>query len=129
MEDISTYSSDTSGWKRAFYGCLITGLVLLVVAILAIVFGAKQFVKYGISSDITEYISIVEKSDLDADRKQDLQHRFERIRDRARQGQLVGFWVWLDYDESISNLIDDGTITESDLAALTRELDRLEHTR
>ncbi len=108
---------------------MITGLVLLLVVILAIVLGAKQFVTYGISSDITEYIRMVEKSDLDADTKQDLQHRFERIRDRARQGQLVGFWVWLDYDESIRNLIDDGTITESDLASLTRELERLEHTR
>ena len=128
MADISTHSSATSVWKRAFSGCLITGLVLLVVVILAIVFGAKHFVTYGISSDITEYIRIIEKSDLDADTKQDLQHRFERIRDRARQGQHVGFWVWLDYDESISNLIDDGTITEPDLASLTRELERLEHT-
>jgi hypothetical protein len=120
-------SASTKRWEKAIMGCLIPALVLLAVLVVGIVLGANAFVAYGISSDITEYIGIIEKSDLDADTKIDLRQRFENIRDLARKGEHVGFWVWLDYDESIQNLIADGKITEHDLAALIRELDRLEH--
>ena len=120
-------SSRTKGWEKAIMGCLIPALVLLALLVVGIVLGANQFVAYGISSDITDYMSIIEKSDLDTDTKIQLRQRFENIRDLARKGEHVGFWIWLDYDESIQNLIGDGKITDHDLAALTRELDRLEH--
>lgn len=119
-------SSRTKGWEKAIMGCLIPALVLLALLVVGIVLGANEFVAYGISSDITDYIGIIEKSDLDTDTKIDLRQRFENIRDLARKGEHVGFWVWLDYDESIENLIGDGKITEQELAALTRELERLE---
>jgi hypothetical protein len=119
-------SSRTKGWEKAIMGCLIPALVFLAVLVVGIVLGANEFVAFGISSDITDYIAIIEKSDLDTDTKIDLRQRFENIRDLARKGEHVGFWVWLDYDESIENLIGDGKITEQELAALTRELERLE---
>lgn len=127
VHGIPDQSSRTKGWEKAIMGCLIPALVLLAVLVVGIVLGANAFVAYGISSDITEYISFIEKSDLDADTKIDLRQRFENIRELARKGEHVGFWIWIDYDESIQNLIADGKITEHDLAALTRELDRLEH--
>ena len=128
MEDDPTRSSAANEWKTARYGCFIGGIALLVVVVVAIVVGAKPFVAFGISSDITEFIRFVEQSDLETDTKQDLRNRFERIRDRARQGHHVGFWVWLYYDKSIRNYIEDGEITERDLESLIREIDRLEHT-
>ena len=120
-------SPRTKGWEKAIMGCLIPALVLLALLVVGIVLGANEFVAFGISSDITDYMSIIEKSDLNTDTKIELRKRFENIRDLARKGDHVGFWIWLDYDESIQNLIGDGKITEDDLAALIRELDRLEH--
>jgi hypothetical protein len=120
-------SSSRKGYEKAVMGCLIPALVLLALLVVGLVMGANEFVAFGISSDITDYIGIIEKSDLGTETKVDLRKRFENIRDLARKGEHVGFWIWLDYDESIQNLIGDGNITEHDLAALTRELDRLEH--
>jgi hypothetical protein len=118
--------SRTKEWEKAVMGCLIPALVLLAVLVVGVIMGAREFVAFGISSDITDYISIIEKSELDTDTKNDLRQRFEQIRDLARKGEHVGFWVWLDYAGSIENLIGDEIITEQDLAALTRELERLE---
>ena len=119
-------SSRTKEREKAIMGCLIPAPVLLALLAVGVVVGAKEFVAYGISSDITEYIYLIEKSDLERDTKNELRPRFERLRDLARKGEHVGFWIWIDYDESIENLIGDGKITEDELAALIRELDRLE---
>ncbi len=126
MEDISKRGRNTNTLKKSLIGCFITLIIIVVLMTAGIYFGSKKFVAYGISSDITEYISFIDKSDLDVYTKKDLRYRLENLRDLARKGQLIGFWVWLDYDKSITNLIEDGKITENDLASLKRELERLE---
>jgi hypothetical protein len=118
-----------SGWKLAF--CLLFGAVVLVglAGLGTVVIGGKLLVSFGISSDITEYISVLERAEIDPAMKDEAIERLERIRERARKGQHVGLWRWVDYDESIQNLIADGEVTDYEFASLVRELDRLEQAK
>ena len=94
-----------------------------------LVLGSRAFVSFGISSDYTDFIEYVEYSDLDTETQDELVTRLEALRDRARDGDRVGFFEWLGYDQSIRSFISDGTITDADLEAFERELDRLERQR
>ena len=130
MAEVKDQASSARKWRLAFWMCLAAlVLVIAVVIVAGIVVAAvmgSDFVAFGISSDISEYIQLVEQSDLDADAKAPLLGRLQALRERARDEKLVGFWKWMDYDESIRALIEDGVITESELPMLESELASLE---
>jgi len=115
-----------SNWPKIVCGCILVGGFLFLIVCVGGYFGSKAFVNFGISTDVGEFIDLVKQSDLDDESKAQLVERLEGIRDDARKGRRPSFFLWLDYDESIRGLIEDGEITEEDFAALSRELDRLE---
>ena len=124
----TAHKSRASGWRYAFLALLGAVALLVIAATATLAVAGKAFVCYGISSDLTEYIQTLERSDIDPLLKNDTIERMERLREDARRGRHVGFWRWLGYDESIRVLIADGTVSEVEYATLLRELDRLENT-
>lgn len=92
---------------------------------MALVVGVKSLVSYGIASEITDYMRLVERSDIDSETRQQLLDQLEHIRGHARLGD-VGFFSWLTFEDSLGDLDEKGTLTERDAAAFQRELDRLE---
>lgn len=123
---VSTSPKKSSGWTKALWGCLIAVAVLVIVMIVSVASCSKAFLRFGISSDFGDYIRIIRKADLDEKEKREVIEKIERLRDRARDGDHVGFVRWLEVDESIRSLIDDGHVTEYDLEEVSRELDNME---
>ncbi len=113
----------------ALFGFFGVFFVFLLIAIAGIILFGDAFVRYGISSDLTEYHQIIKAVEFDPTQKQFVLERIERVREKTRSGKHPGFWVWLDYDESIRNLIDDRNITEQEVEELIRELESLDKTK
>jgi hypothetical protein len=109
-----------------FWGVLVSVVLFAHLLLFAITARWDEFVSFGVSSDVTEFLRLVERSGLDSETKQPLLERLRALREAARRGKHVGFWVWLDYDESIRFLIEDGNTTKEDLRSLARELDSIE---
>jgi len=126
--DTETYKEEKKGrnWL-AIIGCLgIGGLCALTVLTAVFILGAQEFVAFGIASDITEYVEFIERAEVNATQREETLDRLFLLRDRARNGDHVGFWVWIDYDTSIMSYLESGPLTEADLIAVQRELDSIE---
>jgi len=108
------------------WGCFAAVIAVTLLFVLVIAFGWSEFVSFGVSSDITEFIQVIRESELDSASKQPILDRLSALRESSRRGKRVGFWAWLDYDESIRRLIEDGGVTEADLGLLAKELDSIE---
>ena len=106
-------------------GCCAGVLAVCALFVVALVVGVKSLVSYSIASELTDYMRLVERADIDAETRQQLLEQLEHIRGHARRGD-VGFFSWLTFEESLGDLDENGTLTESDVAAFQRELDRLE---
>jgi hypothetical protein len=106
-------------------GCLVLPAVLLVLGVLGAAVGWRKFVSYGIATDLTEYQAKIRPMDLDPAVKKPLLERLERLRDKARASP-ISFWRWIDYDESLQSLLEDERLTQDEVEALNRELDRME---
>ncbi|MCZ6689660.1 MAG: hypothetical protein O7H41_08665 [Planctomycetota bacterium] len=111
--------------RGAFWGCFTAALVVSLLSCLALAFGAKKFVNWGIASDLSEHIQLVTVTDIDRDQRIVLVMRLQELRERARRGEHVGFWRWLDHDELIRALLDDRVLTDDELELLSRELETL----
>lgn len=107
-------------------GCCAGVLAICVLFVMALVVGAKSLVRFGIASDLTDYMRLVEQADIDSETQQQLLDQLERIRGHARRGDVC-FFSWLSYDESLKDLVEDGILSDSDAEAFQRELDRLEN--
>jgi hypothetical protein len=121
-----TSPKKSSGWTKALWSCLIAFAVLLIVMVVSVMSCGKAFLRFGISSNFGDYIRIIRKADLDEKEKREVIEKMERLRDRARDGDHVGFVRWMEVDESIRSLIDDGDVTEYDLKEVSREMDNME---
>ncbi|MBN1304112.1 MAG: hypothetical protein JXA13_06720 [Anaerolineales bacterium] len=121
-------SSDVN-WKAVGIGCGVFLCLLLVISLFAAGLGWQEFVKYGIASDITEYIEILQQSDCEPSMQADLIQQLEQIRVQVRHGQHVNILLWLDYDTSIRNMIEDQVITPAEYESLKNELDNLGNAR
>jgi hypothetical protein len=117
---------DISPVLAALYGFFGGFFAFLLFAIVGTILFVYVFCSYGISSDLTEYHQIIKAVEFDPTQKQFVLEQIERVREKARSGKHPGFWVWLDYDESIRNLIDDRNITEQEVEELIRELESLD---
>ena len=106
-------------------GCCAGVLAVCVLFVMALVVGAKSLVRFGIASELTDYMRLVERSDIDSETRQQLLDQLEHIRGHARRGDVC-FFSWLTFEESLGDLDEDGTLTERDAATFQRELDRLE---
>ncbi len=102
-------------------GCFLTVLLVVVLFFTA----WPSFVRFGITSDLSEIHDKVRDSGLAPEPKEGFLRRLEALRERAR-GSKMGFLEWLDYDTSIRSIVDDGVITEAEAASLDRELRNLE---
>ena len=112
--------------RSALRGCLlmVAGAVLLVIIV--IVVGWGPFVRFGVSSDINDYI---EKIDAIGDGKpsnDELVQRLVAIRERVREGHYLGLMRWMDYNTSIQSMLNDGVLTDGERARLAQELESLE---
>jgi len=114
-----------SGLSCFLTGCLIAALVVVGGCAAFLAIGWKPFVRYGITTDLTEYHSLVSASDLEAEPKARILDRIEALREQARH-RTISFFRWIDYDESIRDIIEDKRIPPDELALLERELDRVE---
>jgi len=106
-------------------GCLVLPAVLLVLGVLGAAVGWRKFLSYAMATDLTEYQAKIRPMDLDAAVKKPLLERLERLRDKARASP-ISFWRWIDYDESLQSLLEDERLTQDEVEALNRELDRME---
>lgn len=124
----SEISNDNSGKKFIYViGCLgLAGLCVFTIIVGGLIFGWREFVSFGIANDITEYIELVERAEVDPALRNDVLDRFYLLRDRARDGDHVSFLIWIDYDTAILSYIETGPISETDLTAVQRELDSIE---
>lgn len=118
--------SSGSNWM-AILGCLgIGGLCLFTVFLAGMIVGWREFVSFGIATDIAEYVEFVERAEGNDVLRDDVLDKLYLLREQARDGNHVGFWVWLDYDESIMSYLATGPVTTDDLVAVERELDSIE---
>ena len=112
-------------WKAVGCGCCAGFLLDGFLCVAALVVGTRPLARRIVADDITEYVRLVEQADIDASTRDALLDQLERIRAHARRGD-VGFFSWLGHEDSLEDLVDDGTLTDRDAAAFKRELDRLE---
>jgi hypothetical protein len=132
MEFQSDFEPEASKGKTGnklwvIVGCVgLAAICAFTVLTAVFIIGSRQFVSYGIASDITEYIEYVYRSEADPALKADVLDRLITIREHARNGEHVGFWNWIDYDTSILTYIETTPISEADLEAVQRELDSIE---
>lgn len=114
-----------TSWKSVGCGCCAGVVLLGFLFFLVLVLGTKRLAAEVVAADITEYVRLVERAEIDEGLREDLLDQLERIRARASHGE-VGFFSWLDHEESLEDLVEDGTLTDREAAAFERELDRLE---
>lgn len=107
------------------FGCLIAGVVGIVLAFSGCALAWPAFVRFGIASDLSEYHEKIRASNLSEGEREALLKRIETLRERARDSSM-SFFRWIDYDTSITSLIDDRVITEDEARTLDRELTNLE---
>ncbi len=105
-------------------GCIFIP-VLIVIALIVAVNLWNSFVAYGMASDLTDYYSTINSSELDPEIKRPLLERIDNLRHKARE-RPISFWRWLAYAESIESIINDRSVTIDEVETLKRELDRLE---
>ena len=113
------------GWVKVLAGC---GAAIFLVGLLALVLamtGWRSFMRYGIASDLSEYYAKVSACDLPPESKRPVLDKIDEVREVARRSPM-GLLKWIDYDDSITALVDAAPITEDDLKAVLRELDRME---
>jgi hypothetical protein len=103
---------------------MVAGAVLFVGVLTVVAWG--PFVRFGINRDITDYIEKIEAIEENKDLNNRLVQRLLAIRERVREGHHVGFIRWMDYDTSISAMLNDGVLTESEQARLAGELESIE---
>ena len=109
-----------------FIGFLIGGAVVSVFwVIIVILMASGSFTDSIVASDCGEFIRMIEDSNLPEADQVVLVEILQTVRDYARQGQSVNFWIWIDYDESIRRYITDRHITEREHWALKDELEGL----
>lgn len=124
---MNDYGSEQSSGKAT----KVIGIVLLVLLLVigGLGYGGwrswKAFVRFGVSSDLTDYQAVISASNLDVQTKRRLTERIDLIRERARDKD-IGFFRWLGYDESFKAIVDDRVVTDDEAAILDRELTRLE---
>ena len=98
----------------------------LLIAFVGIIFTGNMFLRYCVSSDLTEYHQIIKATEFDATQKQLVLEQIERIREKIRGGKHLSFFAWLDYDESIRAIIDDRNITKQEVEELIHELESMD---
>ena len=108
-----------------FWGCFLGTIVAWFVICGISGLGVKAFINFGVASDVAEYIDLVLVMEIDEEKKADLVSRLEQIRSDARQGDHVGLFLWLDHDEAIRDLLQDG-LTDTEIPRLESELRGLE---
>ena len=113
---------------NAFVGVSF-GVIFALGALVALYAAGNKFASFVVASDLTEIIELVEYSDLEQSEKDHLRRDLEDIRQSARAGKHVGFWLWVDYDESLRSAFAYEEVTESQLASFRRELSRLKQIR
>ena len=94
--------SDTS-WKAVGCGCCAGVLLLGFLFFLVLAWGTKRLTAEVVAADITEYVRLVERAEIDEEIREDLLDQLERIRARASHGD-VGFFSWLGHEESLEDL-------------------------
>jgi hypothetical protein len=106
-------------------GCVVMPVVVLALGGITAMIAWNKLVSYGVATDFTEYQAKIRPMELDPALKKPLLERMEKLRDKARHSSM-SVWRWVDYNESIHSMIDDGKLTPDEVDALNRELDRLE---
>ncbi|MFN7973577.1 MAG: hypothetical protein U0166_14710 [Acidobacteriota bacterium] len=110
-------------WSKVLLGCAAALLAAAVLVLALLGTGFRSAMRFGIASDLSEYYAKVSSCDLPPEVKRPVLDKIDAVRQKARRSPM-GFWKWLDYDESISRLLDEAPITAEDLEAVVRELDR-----
>jgi hypothetical protein len=111
--------------SRVLFGILIFLLAGAILLSFGVWRGWKAFVRFGVSSDLSDYQQIVTASKLEPQTKQRIVGKIDLIRERARD-HSIGFFRWLSYDDSFKAILDDRVITTEESVVLERELSRLE---
>jgi len=106
-------------------GCVVLPALLLMLGVLGVAMGWRKFTSYGIATDFTSYQAKIRPMDLAPEVKKPLLDKLDRLREKARVSPM-SFWRWIDYDESVKSMIDDGKLDPDEVEALNRELDRME---
>ena len=115
----------SSRLRQALTVFVVVCTIVVILGVSVVILGWSSFVSYGVATDFSEYQEQVRTMQLDPELKQPLLLRLENLRERVRTKSLP-FLRWMDYDESIRGLIDDGELPPDEFQALTRELDRVE---
>lgn len=90
-------------------------------------FGGGAFVRFGIRTDLDDYRSWTEASDLPPADRAEVVARLDRIHERVGSGDVVvPFVVWVTIDEVIEGILVDGHVPPDELAALHDQLTRIE---
>jgi hypothetical protein len=109
-------------WAAVGIGCFL----LFVICIVLAAFGWSRFVQFGVGTDLADYRSAIEQSNLAAAQKTVLTSRIDRLRAKVSAGSVPSFLSWLPHDEVLDDMTKDRIITPEEFAALNAELDRIE---
>lgn len=100
--------------------------VLVLICVLTVVTLGSDFVNFGASHDISNYIQKIEHSNLSEQQKQKLTTRLEAIQSKARVGIRPTFMRWVDYDTAIRGALHDDVITPREWHRLDNNLKNIE---
>jgi hypothetical protein len=114
------------GWKAIGCSCCAGVLIVGFLCAVACIAFTRWLIEQSIESEVEDYIRAVELADIDEGTREELLDQLERIRMRALRGD-VGLLSWERHDDSLDELVEDGTLTDLEAAAFGRELDRLEN--
>jgi len=103
---------------------VLTGFALMTAICYS---GWTAFLRFGIGTDITEYSEQIRASDLDPDTAEEVLQRLTELRRKVRNHDVdVSLLRWIDHDEVMEGILEDGRVTELERVALLNELDEME---
>ncbi len=122
FQDTSSRSTN-----KVVLGCLIAAGVVVLLFVCCAFAGWTPFVRFGIGTDVNDFIDSVKASDLEPEPRDALAKRLRHVRDAIADDRFdMTLFDWLDHDTAIRNLIDDRRIPPDELVDLDVAITTLE---
>jgi len=96
----------------------------VILGITSFVIGSA-FLKFGIGTDLSDYRDAVQEMEIEAQQKDALLDDFERLRLSVAQRNQIGFFEWVEIDDSIRGMLADGMLDGRESESLRADIDRM----
>jgi len=122
-------SSDTSSTSTILVGCAVGCFGLIGIAVLSVALGWGSFVRWGISTDLDNYLTTIEVATTNCQNHQELIDLAFDLRDRHDREELsFTMTQWVTLDSAVVEIISDDVISDDECNPLMRRLQDIERT-